>query len=676
MPDLFKNPFKKVEVKSKDPQEGLTIDQLFRYTDPSYNPWQLDYLRFTLVDCYNFTELRQWESSDMVKLASADVPTLSADRTVRILDTVKGIRFNTGNKKKIVPREMGDTGVARVLDAGVDQVSYQGDFDQVSDDSFDNMLKTGIGIRKVGWDPVADGGAGAIFAENVKIEDFGYSECQRRTLKDVSWTWQRQFMYWQDAINLAPERSAEIEGLKTTVSSTWEDEKRSKVEGTFFNTDYGIGITSPTKNYAHQDYVSVWEFWVKRRIPYQKIRYNEQMLGPDGLPVMILGAAPVEVPKVKAESMDYQLQDGEVQLAKTVEDQWWQYIVIAGKDKKGAVLVKQEKSDLPFCPYVGMMATRKKSGQPMGLVEQIIPHQKRYNIAWSQKTAWNNKSIKSPLIMEEGSIDPQNAIQQSSLGAILVVKKNTQHWPTVNQQPQVDLQAIEEMNAAQKDMDFTAAASEAPLVGGAQPGSSGLKLSMQQNAAITPLNKWVTADRESQLEFYRKVLHLAIQYLPPERWKRIVGDQMWAESMTIIDPQTGQPVGEKSFAPDTVQYDVTIEDQSTSDFQKQQNFNAVMAMHGSGVLFTDQGIINQAPVKNVDALLADNQQARNDLIKMLLQKVQMLETQLGFFQKVAQKATQQNQTKNAQRGKAQPQAGQNMMLGGMSPAAPGSGMMP
>ena len=45
----------------------------------------------------------------------------------------------------------------------------------------------------------------------------------------------------------------------------------------------------------------------------------------------------------------------------------------------------------------------------------------------------------------------------------------------------------------------SAAATEAPLRGESNSGTSGIKFSLQQNAAITPLNTWVKAEKRSEL---------------------------------------------------------------------------------------------------------------------------------------------------------------------------------
>ena len=680
--DLFKDIPEVAPTHSTD--ELGTIASLFEYTDENNNPWRKDYIRFTLSECYNFRELRQWDGPDMQALSQMDIPTLSIDRIDRGVTTIKGIRENTGNKKKITPREMGDDRVADLLNDIYEYVEYNGDFEDTRAEAFDNLIDVGIGIRKLGWDPYESGGEGAIFSENVLIEDFWHSKCKSKVLKDADWTCQLQVMDWDRAIELAPGKASEIKTLRTVIASEWEVAKRSKVEGTLLNTDYGIALSSPQRIYSNKNQVAVWEFWVKRRIPYKKIATQEQVpqIDQTGQPATDGFGQPVMAQKqnVRVEPHTYQPQEGEQELAASIQIEWWQYIVIGGANKSGSILVKAEKSDLPFHPYVTMCAERMKSGAPIGYVQRVIPHQKRYNIAWAQKTGWNNKAIKSPIIAQEGSIDPQNAVQQSSLGAILWTKKGTP-MPVVNQVPQVNLQAIEEMNAAARDMDFTAAASEGALVGNAAASDSGIKLAEQQNAAVTPLNKWVHADGMSELEFARKVLYLIIEKIVsnPQRTARIVGQQKFLQVFgPTIDPQTGKMIAPPIQPPtnDTAMYDVVVEDQSISDLNKQQSFNATMALHGQGVLFEDDFMIKNAPIKNVDEALASNAKAQQDMIRMLMQKVQMLEQQLSQAVKMIPKNPGQggsskpsggNQAANAQRGKAQPQTGPQSMIGGTAP---------
>ena len=677
MPDLFPDIKETTPVHSPDELE--TVGKLFEYTDKVHNPWREDYMRFTLAECYNFKEMRQWDGPDMQALAQMDIPTLSIDRINRGIDTIKGIRENTGNKKKIVPRELGEERVAQLLDHLYDYVEYNGDFDVIRSEAFDNLLDVGIGVRKVGWDQTDSGGEGAVFAENVLIEDFYYSKCKSKTLKDADWVAQVQVMDWDRAIELAPERAAEIKSLRTVIAPEWETTKRSKVEGTLLNTDYGIALASPQRVYSNPNQVAVWEFWVKRRIPYKKIGTTEQVpqIDPNTQQPMTDGfGQPVTSTKqnVRVEPHDYQQKEGEQLLASSIQVEWWQYIVIAGANKVNGLLIKAAPSNLPFHPYVTMCAERMKSGAPIGYIQRVIPHQKRYNIAWAQKIGWNNKAIKAPLIVEEGGVDPQNAIQQSSLGSILYIKKGKQ-LHSVNQVPQVNLQASEEMLSAARDMDFTAAASEGPLVGNAAASDSGIKLAEQQNATITPLNKWVKADSESELEFARKTLYLIIENIcsNPQRVARILGPQKLMELMgPEIDPVSGQPIAPPlpPVTNDSAMYDVVIQDQSLSDLNKQQSFNAAMALHGQGILFEDDFMIKSAPFKDPDEALASNAKAQQDMIRMLMQKVQMLQTALGQVQKMVPKNNGGNQSANASRGKAQPQAGRQSMIGGTAPVLP------
>ena len=686
MPDLFPDVKEAPPIHSADELE--TIRKLFEYTDDLHNPWRRDFLRFTLSECYNFRELRQWDGPDMQALAQMDVPTLSIDRIDRGVTTIKGIRENTGNKKKITPREMGDDKIAELLDALYEYVEYEGDFDDIRSEAFDNLLDVGIGIRKIGWDPADAGGEGNIFAENVLIEDFYYPRCKSKVLKDADWVAQVQVMDWDRAIEFAPDKAPQIRSLKTVIASEWETIKRSKVEGTLLQTDYGIALASPQKIYSNPDQVAVWEFWVKRRIPYKKIATTEQVPQTDesGQPVSDGFGNPVMAQKqnVRVEPHTYQPQEGEQLLASSIQIEWWQYIVIAGSNKSNGILAKAEKSDLPFHPYVTMCAERMKSGAPIGFVQRVIPHQKRFNVAWAQKVTFNNKAIKAPLIAQENSVDPQNALQQSSFGSILWVKKNAP-MPTINQQPQVNLQAIEEMSSAARDMDFTAAASEGALVGNAAASDSGIKLAEQQNAAVTPLNKWVKADGKSEIEFARKCLYLIIEHIVsnPQRTARIVGQQKFMEVFgPTIDPQTGQMTAPPMQPPanDSASYDVVIQDQSISDLNKQQSFNAAMALHGQGVLFEDDFMIKTAPFKDPDEALASNAKAQQDMIRMLMQKLQMADQQIAQLQKMIPKGTPGNappaknnggnQAANAQRGKAQPQAGKQSMIGGTAPVLP------
>jgi hypothetical protein len=113
-------------------------------------------------------------------------------------------------------------------------------------------------------------------------------------------------------------------------------------------------------------------------------------------------------------------------------------------------------------------------------------------------------------------------------------------------------------------------------------------------------------------------------------------------------------------------YDVQIQDQSISDFNKQQTFNAVMAMRDGGIIFEDSFIIQNAPIKNVDEALASNQKARNDLIMFLKQQIMVMQEQMGNMvpKEEGQPNRKKSQPANARQGKSASQNGKRSMVGG------------
>ena len=666
------------DVKPKAPartaEEAMTVGKLMEFTQPTTNPWRADF-DLIIRDCFNFKELKQWDSEDVQILLSTDTPALPIDRINRNLDTINGIREQTDNRKKIVPNETGNPAVADLLDKVCDYFDTHSDFEDAEDDAFDNLLSVGIGIEKIGWDSKARGGEGELWCENCDIESIQWSKSRDKKFKDLRWIWQHHVMSWEEAMKRNPAKAPELMSMKTTMASRWEEIKGGGISQSL-TKDYQGNLLYQEGIYSYKEQVHVFEFYVLRTIPLKKVMFTQnvpmppQMAQQMGVPE---GQEPptIPIPQTKLEPDTYEPQEGE-QAVDIYHEEWWQYVVAAGMDKdSGIILTEQVYGDEH--PYAPKVAQFKKSGQPMGFIEQVIPHQKRINIAWSQKTAWNNKSLKTPLMIHDGDLKDNNidhAVQQSAIGSIMILSRNAQ-TPIFNQQPPTNIQAIEEGNVAREDMDFTAAASEPVLRGQAGTGKSGIQLSMQQSAAVTPLNKWVQADRSGELVKWRKALKLIIQYCPPDRIARIVGQQFW-NSLTqpYIDPMSGQPMPPKIQMPlniDMADYDVKIEDSSVSDFNKQQSFNAIEALVQGGVAMDDEFRIRNAPLKDTDGALASNQKARQDIIRMMQAQIQMLQAQLGQAQKEAKQGNRNRfQPRNKQQGQNASQAGKRSMVGGQT----------
>lgn len=671
MPELYEQDIPKTPAQTT-PEERELINKLWDYTEAKSVPWQADY-QATLAECNNFAELRQWDSPDVKLLADANTPQLPVDRIGRNLDVVNGIRANTGNNKRIVKRELGDERVASILNDIKDYVEYTGDFEEVRDKANEHLLREGMGIRKLGFDKALCGGEGAIWAQHINTEDCGWAQCDSREFEGVEWIWHRQVMPWGQAIMINPDKAPQLNSLKMTLSPKWEELKGGNA-GSLLGRDYGGQLPGSEGVYDYPDNVTITEVWVKRRIPYRLVgSIQPAQVDPNGNLISL------PEPITTKQSPEYQVQEGEEDLGVALDEFYEQYILASGKGKIDAFILKQgQDKDHPF---VGMCAETKKSGAPVGLVEKLIPHQKRKNIAWAQKVLFNNKSIKTPLAIEGGDPNTEVLAQQSTFGAILRLRTG-EKIISINQQPGVNLQAIEEGEAADAAMDFAAAASEPVLRGAAGSGSSGIQLVRQQDAAITPLNKWVKADGMSEKVFGRKLLRLIIKNFKPERMARIVGAEKFFTTLGYVmtpnglqpNPMAGQPdpvTGAITPTPvplplslDIEHYDVIVEDKSLSDFNKQQTFNAIEAMVQGGVFFTDDFRIRNAPIKDIDGAIASNRQARMDVIRQLMIQVQILQSQIQDMQKLIPRENKGGPTQQGGKGKAASQAGQRSMVGG------------
>lgn len=675
MPDEV---FKDVEAKPAAAESGEAelVTKLLALTDNIHNPWRQDYIGNTVVKCNNYAELRQWSAADEAKLSAAGIPALTADRINRGIETIIGIKDNTGSSSKVQKREFGDERIADLLDDCKSYAEYCGDFDSVRDEVFEAMLKPGIGIRKVLFDQQAKSGQGEIWAEAIPIENFWYSNCKKKTLKDITWAAHLQMMDWEDAMMLAPEKAGALKGLKATLQTEWDAINKGSISG---SNDYDKN--NPTRGGAsprYPDQVNVYDIWTLRRIPISKVSSLQVQQDAQGNIINL-------TPQVREEAIDYVAKPEMMEeiVARTVKEEWHQFVIACGNEKKHGLLLQTATDD--DHPFVGTCAERKKRGDPRGFVEIAIPHQDRINVALTQKIGFNIKALKTTVAIR-GITNVDSIVQQSALGSVLVLPQQAT-IDMVNTVPPLNIEAIEEGNIARQDLDFAAAATEMPLRGMAQPSSSGIQLSLQQNAAITPISKWVKALHDSEREFGRKVLRLIIKNYKDERISRIVGMQKFfsltqptVNQMTgqvisppviQIDPATGQPV---PLSLDIADYDVVIEDKSVSDMAKQQSFNAIEALVQGGVPMDDTYRIKNSPIKDVDAALESNQKQRQDIIMSLMGQVQQLEAENQALTKLVPKENkplgmpmpkkQNNQRANGRAGANASQAGPNSMLGG------------
>lgn len=653
-----------IEEKKPEPIQGEQelIGRLFLLKDEKSVPWKKD-LDEKIKKCYSFKEGNHWTDQEVLDLKQYNVPPIPVDRISRSLDTLDGIRDNTNSDVQVDPRETGDQRVAEILKRVIGFVRDNSRFDEVRDDNWDGLKDVGMGITRFGYDP--NSGEGDIWFEEVPIEACGWSKTRRKDWSDLRWFWYEQTVNWEDAVKLVPQKANEVKSLKQTREDAWNKLHAGGTGGNV-GTDYRSESTGGSESLSYPDQVSVWEFWIKKIIPYKKIAFE---VLPSVVDDGVGNAITVPQMQIRKELPEYQLKEGEQESGAGVDEVWVQHQVIGG-DRSGILATPVE--GLPykysFLPYVPMVAEYTKNGRPRGVVEKIIPFQQRINLAWAEKTAWNNKALKSSIIVQ-GEIDIDHCVQQSQIGSVFQVPYETKVL-AVNSMPNVNMYSIEEGNIARQDMEFAIAQNEPIMRGQSDSSSSGIKVAKLQDAAITPLNKWIKADKRYLRNLWKKVLQIIIAEFSPARMARIVGEQDFNRLIIgKLDPISGQPLEQQlqiPFQANSLEYDVSVADRSTSDFRKQQSFNASLALHQSGFIMDGEYVILHAPIEDAEDALQSHYKARNDVIQQLVNEVNMLQEQLGQAQKMIPKESKQQA--NAVKGKTSSQAGQRSMIGGQKGA--------
>lgn len=630
-----------------------TIRRIIEYADVKNVPWKKDY-EDIIKKCYDFKELRGWESdNEKAQLAVYNVPPISVDHINRSLDTINGILENTDPRLVIEHRGMGDERVAELLQKSFEWTDTEANFDRDRRESFDSMKITGLGLRKLGFDP---SGEGKMWCESIDTENSGWSYTRKKDFSNIRWIWHENTIPWEDAVLLNPAKEVELNSLKTTMGTKWDEINTSSSNGVDYNS------TSANEKYTYPDMVKVLYCEIKKGIPYKVV----VTMGTDGMPV--------------PQKVDINYTGEEPEISRGVDEVWYEYVLAYGNNKKdGVLLVDGKQLDQPFHSYVPMVAEFKKNGQPMGFVEYAIPHQVRINLAWASKTAWNNKTIKSPLVLGGASFKVEDAIVQTAIGPIVQLPPGVSLL-SYNQAPQANLQSIEEGDSARRDMDFAVAASEPVMTGLAGSSSSGIQLQHQQSAAMTPITKWVRAYIDSEKVFASKVLWHIIKNYNEMKMMMIVGEERFLELSGLVITPDGQlapnpmagminpvtnnkipPPIQFPLSPNIQDYDVVIKEQAISNLQKQEAFNTLMSLTQT-YPFDPEYIIMHSPIKNPEEAVESNRKARADIINALTQENEMLKEMLGE----AQKAAKGNPNAQGNRGKVQSQAGKRKSVGGQT----------
>jgi len=279
-------------------------------------------------------------------------------------------------------------------------------------------------------------------------------------------------------------------------------------------------------------------------------------------------------------------------------------------------------NEYPFVPFVAIWEPESDLWglKLQSLIRCMIDPQKESNRRRSQMSDILDSQINSGWIADEDSVVNPRSLFQSSQGKVIWKKRDSSPDSLTKIPPaQIPPSMFQLQELYDKDMMQIAGINDAAFGETSNPQESGVMFMLRQGASVTSLQGIFDNLRYSQKMLSKKILRM-IQSWTPEKIERI----------------TNMKPTEAFYDPDSVKYDVVVQEGTLTNTQKQMYFHQLVELQKLGVPVTGKMLSEAAPIQgktdyNNQIAEQEKQQAQEAKEQADLQK-QILQTQSEMAQ--------------------------------------------
>jgi hypothetical protein len=125
-----------------------------RNIDAHWNDWRKEARKL-----YNFYACRQWDEDELIALEAEQRAAVTIDRFTAVIDAVAGAEITDRQQVRYFPREIGDSQVNEMLTGGAEWIRDRSDADQEESEAFKDVLICGLACTetRIDYDDDPDG---------------------------------------------------------------------------------------------------------------------------------------------------------------------------------------------------------------------------------------------------------------------------------------------------------------------------------------------------------------------------------------------------------------------------------------------------------------------------------------------------------------------------------------
>lgn len=512
------------------------LKEWFRESRDQTHDWRAD-----AQEDYAFVAGDQWSDADLATLREQLRPAVAFNMTGPVIDAVAGMEVNNRQEVRYIPRTEGDEGVNEMLTGAAQWVRDECDAEDEESDAFVDELICGMGWTETRLDYETDPDGAVVIERSDPLEMYWDPTCRRRNLDGARFVFRVKEMSWNEARAMFPD--AEDSQLHASWSKSSADSEPHDREAAR-QYDSGEDGRQDRSKLCRIVEAQWWE-----REKYTRVVVSDPMSGQSE-----------EIPSEKLKDIDVK----ELEARAKERGLGFKKAKMTRRVFKRAFLGAEvlEVGDAP-CPYGFsyrcMTGKRDRNkGTWYGLVRGMKDPQR-----WANKFLANfmhqMASSGKGVIAELDAFDDWRAaesdwarpdkIVKASRGAIagqkIMPKPPHQLAPGLEKLFTIALQAIRDGTGVNTEM-----------MGAADREQAGVLEYQRKQSAMAILAPMFDSLRRYRKEQGRVLLHFITEYLSDGRLVRIVGEQ-------------GAQYVPLSKQPDTIKYDVIVDDAPASPNQKE-----------------------------------------------------------------------------------------------------------
>lgn len=492
---------------------------------------------------YDFYAGEQWAPEDLQALQDQMRPAIVFNRTAPVVDAIVGFEINNRQETRFIPRTQGDVQANEILTAAAEWVNDESDADTEDSTAFRDATICGMGWTETRLSDEGNPDMDVVIERVDPLEMFWDPTARKPNLADARWIGREKFLTKSEFLAQWPHGNVSPEDIKG-----WEDSLEDSTPG----VSHRFGYQEDGSNERPQQaLIRVWQYqWREKSTAYQALN-----------PVTGQTEEIDEATLKEAKKTFPDLQYSKFRKTRVMQ------AFVAG----GEVLEQGECPDPERFTLTCITGKYDRNRNLWyGVVRALRDPQEWANKWLSQSMHVLNTQAKGGVVAEKSAVSDVHEFEASwaSTEAVTWVNEGALKNGAIQPKPMAQFPAgIDRLLQLAQQAFGEVTGVNAEMMGMADRQQAGVLEYQRKQAAVTILAPLFDSLRRYRKQRGRVLLHFITTYISDGRLIRIVGKESGQEQYIPLLKQ-----------PDTLKYDVIVDQSATSPNEKERTFSILTQM--------------------------------------------------------------------------------------------------